>query len=159
MRVIHSFKYHGKLYCFYKNKKFFSAILGSANFSFLGEKKENQRQYELATLFRNKKILKQISDHIEQIKQKDCSENISFLNNIQIISEKGETIPNIDPIETKKVAIVQKLQESNPRYVFHLPLKVPSYRNRFSPLRSNYTKSNLNACYGAPRGKGGPHRS
>ena len=31
IRLVKSFKYHGKVYCFYKDDRIFSAIIGSAN--------------------------------------------------------------------------------------------------------------------------------
>ncbi|PYC99561.1 hypothetical protein B4U78_016210 [Microbacterium esteraromaticum] len=38
IRVINSFRYHGKLYCFLKNHEVYSTIIGSPNLSFLTTK-------------------------------------------------------------------------------------------------------------------------
>ncbi|AHC40119.1 hypothetical protein OVS_00645 [Mycoplasma ovis str. Michigan] len=35
IRLVHAWKYHVKLYCFFKNNQIFSAIYGSPNLSFL----------------------------------------------------------------------------------------------------------------------------
>ncbi|WP_043911245.1 restriction endonuclease PLD domain-containing protein [Mycoplasma wenyonii] len=78
IRLTHSFKDHNKLYCFYKDEQPISAILGTANLSFLEGQGMKQKQFEMATLFKNKAILEQISFHISQMKTSSFSENIIF---------------------------------------------------------------------------------
>ena len=48
--MVRAFKYHGKVYCFYKNGKPFSAIIGSANLGVIKLEAANRRQYEIASI-------------------------------------------------------------------------------------------------------------
>ena len=50
IRMVKSFKYHGKLYAFYKDNKPFSAIIGSANLGVIKLEANNRRQYEISTI-------------------------------------------------------------------------------------------------------------
>ena len=50
IRIVKSFKYHGKLYCFYKDGSPISAILGSANLGAIKLEAANRRQYEISAL-------------------------------------------------------------------------------------------------------------
>lgn len=82
IRVIHSFRYHGKLYCFLKNNEINSAMIGSPNLSFLTRKypdKLEWRQYEIALLTSETETLSNIKSHIQSLKSEDISKNISFL--------------------------------------------------------------------------------
>ena len=49
IRIVKPFKYHGKIYCFYRNKSPYSAIVGSANLGVIKPESSNKRQYEIAT--------------------------------------------------------------------------------------------------------------
>ncbi|PYC99536.1 hypothetical protein B4U78_016440, partial [Microbacterium esteraromaticum] len=42
IRIIHSFRYHGKLYCFLKSNEVNSAMIGSPNLSFLASKEPDK---------------------------------------------------------------------------------------------------------------------
>ena len=48
IRLVKSFKYHGKMYCFYKDGTIFSAIIGSANLGVIKLEASNRRQFETA---------------------------------------------------------------------------------------------------------------
>ncbi|AHC40140.1 hypothetical protein OVS_00750 [Mycoplasma ovis str. Michigan] len=79
IRLVHSCKYHGKLYCFYRNNKISSAIIGSPNLSFLIEKQFEPAQHEIALLTKNPRTLKNFSKYFEFLKSKRISENIEIL--------------------------------------------------------------------------------
>lgn len=172
IRLTHSFKDHNKLYCFYKDEQPISAILGTANLSFLEGQGIKQKQFEMATLFKNEAILEQISFHISQMKASSFSENISYLlEKLQIVEDELEILRDeeeIDEIGEKDLEDIESIKEEvrtkrictfKAKSRFVIPLKVPSEKNKFNDQRGNYTKSNLNACYGLPPRKGEKARS
>ncbi|AHC40148.1 hypothetical protein OVS_00790 [Mycoplasma ovis str. Michigan] len=56
IRLVHAWKYHVKLYCFFRNNQIFSAIFGSPNLSFLTERPVNHKaQKEMACLIKEPK--------------------------------------------------------------------------------------------------------
>ena len=64
VRIIRTFKYHGKVYCFYKSGEPFAAIMGSANLGVLKMEASNRRQYELSSLTTEADECKEISEHV-----------------------------------------------------------------------------------------------
>ena len=50
IRMVKAFKYHGKLYVFYKDGKPISAIIGSANLGVIKLEANNRRQYEISAI-------------------------------------------------------------------------------------------------------------
>ena len=50
IRVVRAFKYHGKLYAFYKDEQVKSAIIGSANLGVIKLDANNRRQYEVSAV-------------------------------------------------------------------------------------------------------------
>ena len=50
IRMVRAFKYHGKLYAFYKDRKVKSAIIGSANLGVIKQEASNRRQYEVSAV-------------------------------------------------------------------------------------------------------------
>lgn len=50
IRIVKPFKYHGKVYCFYKDGNPISAIIGSANLGVIKLEATNRRQYELSAI-------------------------------------------------------------------------------------------------------------
>mgnify|MGYP002515246950 CR=1 FL=1 len=84
IRLMKSCKYHGKLYCFMKDKQVFSAIIGSANLSFLiATETTRLHQYEIALLTDTADVLQSSLDHIQTLKSENISENIG------VLEEKG----------------------------------------------------------------------
>ncbi|WP_158308815.1 restriction endonuclease PLD domain-containing protein [Mycoplasma wenyonii] len=67
--------YHGKKYCFLKDNQIFSAIVGSANLSFLDSR--NQSQYEEGVLVEEPEALQVILNQVNKLLSKDVSENVS----------------------------------------------------------------------------------
>ena len=89
IRIVKSFKYHGKAYCFYKNGEPFSAIVGSANLGVMKLEASNRRQYELAALTESVQEVNEIATHIQQLKGARCSSVISEIVNMPLIHEKN----------------------------------------------------------------------
>ncbi|PYC99546.1 NgoFVII family restriction endonuclease [Microbacterium esteraromaticum] len=88
IRITHSFKYHGKLYCFLKNDQIFSAIIGSPNLSFLKAKQDQLfNQYEIALFTNNTDTLQKSLNHIKSLKSSDVSKNISSFGGFNLLSE------------------------------------------------------------------------
>ena len=58
---------------------------------------------------------------------------------------------NIDTVEQLPQKEVELYKGCKTDISFTLPLKVPSYNERFLDDGKHYTKSNLNVCYAAPR--------
>ncbi|AHC40113.1 hypothetical protein OVS_00615 [Mycoplasma ovis str. Michigan] len=80
IRLVHSCKYHGKLYCFFKNNQIFSAIFGSPNLSFLTETWfNNQDQHEMAFITNNPIKIEKFPRYLKYLKSKNISENIEIL--------------------------------------------------------------------------------
>ncbi|RAO95301.1 hypothetical protein DNK47_00365 [Mycoplasma wenyonii] len=98
IRVVFAFKNHVKLYCFLKNGEVRSAIIGSPNLSFLTDQETiwpKWRQYEMAYLTHNPKILKKTKKHIDSLKSEDVSNNIAYLvkNQLLIVKKVNKTEP------------------------------------------------------------------
>ncbi|AHC40123.1 hypothetical protein OVS_00665 [Mycoplasma ovis str. Michigan] len=89
IRLVHSGKYHGKLYFFFLNNQMFSAIMGSPNLSFLDEKQtDDPVQYEIASITSNPRELQDYLKHLEELKCRDISENIEILERYKLQVDK-----------------------------------------------------------------------
>ena len=69
IRVIKAFKYHGKLYAFYRDGKPISAIIGSANLGVIKLEANNRRQYEISAISENETEIEEIVKHINELKK------------------------------------------------------------------------------------------
>lgn len=151
IRLIKTFQYHGKVYCFYKGGNVFSAILGSANLGVIKMDANNRRQYEVSILTREPVECREIAKLIERLKDDDCSANIEDVIGIDLIREINtslEGIEFVEPIPKKEVELYDKYKTD---ISFALELKVPCEAEKFMDDGKHYTKSNLNVCYAAPR--------
>lgn len=153
IRLIRPFKYHGKVFCFYKNGSPISAIVGSANLGVIKPEASNLRQYEFAVFTENPKDLLEISSHIEDLKLPKCSANISEIQNISLIREINTSLNNVELVTQVPKANVDFYEQCPPEVSFELPLKVPTAEERFLDDGKHFTKSNINVCYAAPRNK------
>lgn len=77
IRLVRAFKYHGKLYCFYKDGHPISAIIGSANLGVIKLDANNRRQYEIASVTYEASECIEISDFIKKLQEPNCSANIA----------------------------------------------------------------------------------
>ena len=67
IRIVKAFKYHGKLFCFYKDGEPVSAIIGSANLGAIKLEATNRRQYEMSAITTEKSEIEDIHKHIDQL--------------------------------------------------------------------------------------------
>ena len=153
IRIVRAFKYHGKLYCFYKNNQPVSSILGSPNLGFVKLEAANRRQYELAALIDDFKICSELSEFAEKIKSPACSMNISEVKDMSLIREENTSLSNIENVKQIPDTQVDIYYKHKTDVSFELPIKVPAYDERFLDDKKHFIKSNLNVCYAAPRSK------
>lgn len=151
IRLVKPFKYHGKVYCFYKEGVPFSAIVGSANLGAIKLEATNRRQYETAVLTDDGAEVAEIAAHIESLKP--VSANIAEIQDVPLVRETNTALNGIElvtPVPQPNVAFY----EQRPAEVsFYLQLKVPKSDERFLDDGKHFTKSNINVCYAAPRSK------
>ncbi|AHC40356.1 hypothetical protein OVS_02785 [Mycoplasma ovis str. Michigan] len=113
IRLIYPFKYHGKLYMFLKDENPFSAILGSANLSFLTSEFTHLHQYEIAVLFDNQDNLLVSLSHINHLKSPDISENVAVLEkehklfDINHMMDRIVGLSSVSKVETHAVKNLQ----------------------------------------------------
>lgn len=153
IRLVRAFKYHGKVYCFYKDGVPFSAIVGSANLGVIKQEASNRRQYETAVLITNTDECQKISEHIEQLKAPNCSANIAEINDVPLVREINTALNGIELVTSVPKSNVNFYNQREAQVSFYLPLKVPSAEERFIDDGKHFTKSNINVCYAAPRSK------
>lgn len=156
IRLVTPFKYHGKLYCFYKNTQPFAAIIGSANLSVIKPEASNRRQYEISALTTDLKEVSDIARHIESLKHPSCSANIAEINQIPLIHEINTALNGIELVTSVPPSNVAFYEQCEPTVSFFLPLKVPMSADRHLDDGRHFTKSNINVCYAAPRSKRKP---
>jgi len=153
IKLVRAFKYHGKLYCFYKNGQAFAAIIGSANLGVIKLDANNRRQYEISALTEDTIECKEISDFIQTLNEPNCSSNIADIENILLIREVNTSLSGIDTVTQLPQTGVQLYMQHKTTISFVLPIKVPAYAERHMDDNRHYTKSNINVCYAAPRSK------
>ena len=153
IRIIKSFKYHGKLFCFYKNGNPVSAIIGSANLGAIKLEASNRRQYEMSALTTDPDEIREIAAHIEKLKQPGCSENISIVKGMPLVREVNTALNGIELVTSVPQSNVDFYERCKAYVAFFLKLKVPKAEERHIDDGKHYTKSNINVCYAAPRSK------
>lgn len=153
IRMVKAFKYHGKIYCFYKNGKPFAAIIGSANLGVIKLEAANRRQYEIASITTEPSETDKIAKHIEDLKSPNCSANISEIIGIPLVREVNTSLSGIELVTQIPQSNVNFYRQCTAYVSFLLPLKVPKADERFMDDNKHYTKSNINVCYAAPRSK------
>ena len=153
IRIVKAFKYHGKIFCFYKDGKPFSAIIGSANLGAIKLEASNRRQYELSALTTDEQETSEIAAHLEKLKQERCSENIADIKGMPLIRETNTALNGIELVTSVPQSNVDFYERCMAYVSFFLKLKVPRADERFLDDGKHYTKSNINVCYAAPRSK------
>jgi len=151
IRVVRAFKYHGKLYSFYKDGKNTAAIIGSANLGVIKLEASNRRQYEVSAVTSNTAECAEISNLINNLRQPGCSVNIGEVIGMPIVRELNTSLTGVDSVERIPQAEVNIYERHKTVTSFVLPIKVPAFDERFMDDGKHYTKSNLNVCYAAPR--------
>lgn len=153
IRIVKAFKYHGKLYTFYKDNLPFSAILGSANLGVIKPEANNRRQYEISSITTDQNELTEISQFIDKLKAPNISSNIADIDGMPLIRETNIALSGIELVTTVPQSNVDFYKRCVAYASFLLPLKVPSYDERHMDDGKHFTKSNVNVCYAAPRSK------
>ena len=153
IRIVKAFKYHGKLYTFYKDNLPFSAILGSANLGVIKPESNNRRQYEISSIITDQNELTEISRFIDKLKAPNISSNIADIDGMPLIHETNTALSGIELVTTVPQSNVDFYKRCSAYASFLLPLKVPSYDERHMDDGKHFTKSNVNVCYAAPRSK------
>ncbi|GAA0123006.1 NgoFVII family restriction endonuclease [Clostridium faecium] len=153
IKIVKAFKYHGKLYCFYKDGQPFSAIIGSANLGVIKLDANNRRQYEISSITDDATECREVADFIERLKAPNCSDNIANITEMPIIREVNTSLSGIDTVTQIPQTGVQLYVQHKTSVSFVLPLKVPAYDERHMDDGKHFTKSNINVSYAAPRSK------
>ena len=153
IRIVKAFKYHGKLYCFYKDGQPFSAIIGSANLGVIKLDANNRRQYEISSITDDAAECREIADFIERLKIQNCSDNIASITGMPIIREVNTSLSGIDMVTQIPQTGVQLYAQHKTGISFVLPIKVPAYDERHMDDGKHFTKSNINVSYAAPRSR------
>lgn len=153
IRMVRAFKYHGKIYCFYKDSEPFAAIIGSANLGVLKLEASNRRQYEIASLTTDVGECREIAEFLNNLKQPSCSANISDISDMPLIFEKNNALSGIELVTEVPPTNVEFYRRCAAYASFMLPLKVPAAAERHMDDGRHFTKSNINVCYAAPRSR------
>lgn len=153
IRMVRAFKYHGKIYCFYKDSEPFAAIIGSANLGVLKLEASNRRQYEIASLTTNADECREIAEFLNKLKQPSCSANINEISDMPLIFEKNNALSGIELVTEVPPTNVEFYRRCAAYASFMLPLKVPAAAERHMDDGRHFTKSNINVCYAAPRSR------
>lgn len=153
IKIVKAFKYHGKVYCFYKDGLPFSAIIGSANLGVIKLDANNRRQYEISSITDDATECKEIAEFLEKLKAQNCSDNIANITGMPIIREVNTSLSGIDTVTQIPQTGVQLYEQHKTDVYFVLPLKVPAYDERHMDDGKHFTKSNINVSYAAPRSK------
>ena len=151
IRVTRSFKYHGKLYSFYKDGAIRSAIIGSANLGVMKLEANNLRQYEVSAITYTATECEAVKSLIYKLKASNCSANIADIANMPIIREINTSLTGVDTVDQITTAETEIYKRHKTNISFNLPIKVPSYDERHMDDGKHFTKSNLNVSYAAPR--------
>ena len=153
IRMVRAFKYHGKIYCFYKDSKPFAAIIGSANLGVLKLEASNRRQYELASLTTDADECREIAEFLNKLKQPSCSAKISDISDMPLIFFFFFALSGIELVTEVPPTNVEFYRRCAAYASFMLPLKVPAAAERHMDDGRHFTKSNINVCYAAPRSR------
>lgn len=151
IRMVRAFKYHGKLYAFYKDGEAKSAILGSANLGVIKLEASNRRQYEVSAVTTDRDECAEIATLIAKLASPSCSVNIEDAVGMPIIREVNTSLVGVDTVDQIPQAEVSLYEKHKTTTSFIIPIKVPAADERFMDDGKHYTKSNLNVSYAAPR--------
>lgn len=151
IRIVRAFKYHGKLYAFYKDDQVKSAIIGSANLGVIKLEANNRRQYEVSAVTEDASECNEIATLIRKMATPAASVRIDDVVGMPIIRELNTSLTEVDTVEQIPQTQVELFERHKTNISFVLPIKVPAYDERHMDDGKHYTKSNLNVSYAAPR--------
>lgn len=151
IRMVRAFKYHGKLYAFYKDQQVKSAIIGSANLGVIKQEAANRRQYEVSAITVEQSECDEIATLIRKLASPACSARIDEITGMTLIREVNVSLTGVDTVDQLPQTQVELFEKHKTDISFILPIKVPAYAERHMDDGKHYTKSNLNVSYAAPR--------
>ena len=151
IRIVRAFKYHGKLYAFYKDDQVKSAIIGSANLGVIKLEANNRRQYEVSAVTEDASECNEIAALIRKMAAPAASARIDDVVGMPIVRELNTSLTGVDTVEQIPQTQVELFERHKTNISFVLPIKVPAYDERHMDDGKHYTKSNLNVSYAAPR--------
>lgn len=151
IRMVRAFKFHGKLYAFYKGQQVRSAIVGSANLGVIKQEASNLRQYEVSAITVERSECDEIATLIRKLADPACSARIDEIANMPLIREANVSLAGVDTVEQLPQTQVKLFEKHKTDTFFTLPIKVPAYAERHMDDGKHYTRSNLNVSYAAPR--------
>ena len=154
IRLVRTFKYHGKLYAFYKNDKVSSAMIGSANLGVIKLEAANRRQYEVSAVTEDLAECTEIAELIRKMASPVCSVRIDEAYGMKLIRELNVSLTGVELVEQIPQTQVELFERHTTGHSFMLPIKVPAYDERHMDDNRHFTKSNLNVSYAAPRSAG-----
>lgn len=151
IRMVRAFKYHGKLYAFYRDQQVRSAIVGSANLGVIKQEATNLRQYEVSAVTVEQSECDEIATLIRKLASPACSARIDEITGMTLIREVNVSLTGVDTVDQLPQTQVELFEKHKTDISFILPIKVPAYAERHMDDGKHYTKSNLNVSYAAPR--------
>lgn len=151
IRMVRAFKYHGKLYAFYRDRQVRSAIVGSANLGVIKQEATNLRQYEVSAVTVEQSECDEIATLIRKLASPACSARIDEITGMTLIREVNVSLTGVDTVDQLPQTQVELFEKHKTDISFILPIKVPAYAERHMDDGKHYTKSNLNVSYAAPR--------
>lgn len=146
VRLTHVFKYHGKLYTFYKKGKAVAGIVGSNNLGSVKLEASNFRQYEISTVTENPVEIDEISGFIQQLSEPKCSINIQEAEDISFIREINRALVDQEYVDKITQDEVEAYKNRLTDVSFEIPLKVP-----LDESDPKMRGSNINVCYAKGR--------
>ena len=146
VRIVKSFKYHGKVYLFSKERAVaenhevipVSAIIGSANFGVIKPEAANLRQYETAVLVEEPQVLQDTKELIQNLSTR-CSDNIANVTDMRLVRELNVSLTGVDTVSQIPQADL-RYYENHVTAVRFPNRKVPAYDERMMDDNRHYTK-------------------
>ncbi|MBE7681483.1 NgoFVII family restriction endonuclease [Paenibacillus sp. P13VS] len=145
VRIVKAFKYHGKLYTFYKNGCPVAGIVGSNNLGAIKLEATNLRQYEISTVTEIPEEIEEISKIISKLKEPTCSTNIQEIK-VPLVREINSALVDQEFVTKITSDEVAAYRRNVTDLSFEIPLKVPV--NHEDPMMRG---SNINVCYASGR--------
>ena len=139
IRTVTAFKFHGKIYCFYKEEIPFFAIVSSANLVAIKLEAVNRRQYETAALTTGKKETAEISSLIAKLNSPICSDNIANTKKMPLIRETNRSLDGIEFVSKVSPSNIEFYKQRDCGVSFFLKLKVPRFCERHMDDGNHYT--------------------
>lgn len=153
IKLVRPFKYHGKLYIFYRNGQPFRAFIGSHNLGAIHLEGNNRRQYELSVQIDEPAEVRSAAGFADELWQDKCALDILSIQHPKLVREKNLSLDGVQEASQIPPATVELYEHHKTNVSFRLKLKVPAFADRLLDDGHHYTKSNINVCYAAPRSK------